>query len=79
MNAATDIDIENINAKGKQSGGNLDLRAENTLNLRVISTSSDNRETGNISLTGREINLLGGENSISSLSLIHISEPTRLV
>ena len=66
MNAATDIDIENINAKGKQSGGNLDLRAENTLDLRVISTSSDNRETGNISLTGREINLLGGENSISS-------------
>ena len=66
MNAATNIDIENINAEGKQSGGNIELRSEDTLNLRVISTLSDSRETGNISIIGNEINLLGGENSISS-------------
>ncbi|MGD1808826.1 CHAT domain-containing protein [Dapis sp. BLCC M126] len=66
INAAIDIDTENINAEGKQSGGNIDITSENTLNLRQISTSSDNRETGNISITGNEINLLGGENSISS-------------
>ncbi len=66
INAATDIDTENINAEGKHSGGNIDITSENTLNLRAISTSSDSTETGNISLTGNEINLLGGENSISS-------------
>ncbi|MCL2925525.1 MAG: CHAT domain-containing protein, partial [Trichodesmium sp. MAG_R04] len=66
MNAATDIDIENIHVEGKQSGGNIDITSKNTLNLRAISTSSDGSETGNISLTGSEINLLGGENSISS-------------
>ncbi|NEQ36690.1 MAG: filamentous hemagglutinin N-terminal domain-containing protein, partial [Okeania sp. SIO3I5] len=66
INAATDIDTENIDADGEQSGGNIDIKAENTINLRAISTSSDSTETGNISLTGNEINLLGGENSISS-------------
>jgi len=66
INAATDIDIESINAEGEQSGGNIELTSENTLNLRAISTSSDDGETGNISLTGNEINLLGGENSVSS-------------
>ncbi|MEM1170556.1 MAG: CHAT domain-containing protein [Cyanobacteria bacterium P01_H01_bin.35] len=66
INAATDLDTENINAKGKQSGGNIDIASENTLNLRAISTSSDSIETGNISITGNEINLLGGEDSVSS-------------
>ncbi len=66
INSGTNIDTENINAEGKHSGGNIDITSENTLNLRAISTSSDSTETGNISLTGNEINLLGGENSISS-------------
>ncbi len=66
INAATDIDTENINAEGEESGGNIDITSENTLNLRGISTSSNSTETGNISLTGNEINLLGGEDSISS-------------
>lgn len=66
MNAAIDIDIENIHVEGKQTGGNIDITSKNTLNLRAISTLSNGSETGNISLTGSEINLLGGENSISS-------------
>ncbi|NET43794.1 MAG: CHAT domain-containing protein [Okeania sp. SIO2B3] len=66
INAVTDIDTESIDAEGRQSGGNIDIRAGNTLNLRGISTSSGSRETGNITITGDEINLLGGENSVSS-------------
>lgn len=66
INTATNIDTESINAEGQQSGGNIDIRAGNTLNLRGISTSSGSRETGDITITGDEINLLGGENSVSS-------------
>lgn len=66
MNAAVDIDIESVNADGKQSGGNVDITAQNTLSIRGISTSSDRQDTGNITLSGNEINLLGGENTISS-------------
>ncbi|MGB3507770.1 MAG: filamentous hemagglutinin N-terminal domain-containing protein, partial [Microcoleaceae cyanobacterium] len=66
MNAAIDIDTESVNADGKQSGGNIDITAQNTLSIRGILTSSDRPESGNIVLSGDEINLLGGENSISS-------------
>ncbi|MDJ0554265.1 MAG: CHAT domain-containing protein [Microcoleaceae cyanobacterium MO_207.B10] len=82
MNAAVDIDIESINAEGKESGGNIDITAHNNLSVRGISTSSNNPETGNIILSGNEINLLGGENSVSSngrLTLQPVSENQNII
>ncbi|MGK7923172.1 MAG: CHAT domain-containing protein [Trichodesmium sp.] len=66
MSAGSNIDTETINAEGDNSGGNIEITSENTLYLRRISTSSDSSETGNITLSGNQINLLGGENSVSS-------------
>ncbi|MEB3342261.1 MAG: CHAT domain-containing protein [Okeania sp.] len=66
INSAASINTQNIISEGQQSGGNIEIASENTLNLQGISTSSDSTTTGNIFVSAREVNFLGGENSISS-------------
>jgi filamentous hemagglutinin family protein len=68
INLKADLELEtgNIDARGDRNGGNIDLEARDSLSARGILTSSNSNDSGNITLTGNEINLLGEENSISS-------------
>ncbi len=66
LKADLDLDIADIDARGRNNGGNINLEAQNSVTARGILTSSNTPDSGNITLTGNEINLLGSQQGIST-------------